>query len=133
MSILVKQYLMPDGRTQYLATEQPPEVEAKAHEMLDFGFVFDIEMLQTGAISMTCMWEHNRKEICLSQEISSNGPEITEKTKLLVENAYTVWKSSYTKLKPVENDWRKQLLKLEEARNAWMPKESDDNYPIDEW
>jgi hypothetical protein len=67
---------------------QPPEIEQKATELIEAGFVFEVEELTTGIVSMDC----NRGEIVLAHELSENGPAIVDAVRILVENAYNTWK-----------------------------------------
>lgn len=88
MSILFTQYLMPDGRTKKVSFQpDDPEIEVKALQLITEGLHFDIEMLSTGVISMTC--EDKENEV-ISIELSGNGPEIINAVTNLVNNAYLI-------------------------------------------
>ncbi len=62
----------------------PQEIEDKANQLISKGCHFDIEMLSTGLISMTC----EQGEEVLSIIICPNGPEVIEATRTLVEEAF---------------------------------------------
>ena len=135
MSILFTQYKMPHGFTEDVTTDSTPEIEAKAHELLDFGFKFDIEMLSTGMISMTCEKEGEEDEI-VAIELSENGPEIREKLISLVNTAYSYWKEEHPELqKSDDHNWRKRMQAVIDARSGWEELRAyphdDDNYPVD--
>ena len=78
------QYLRPDGRRRPLSVTVSEELGALAHELLEKGFHFDIEELQTGMVSMTC----EKGEIVAGHEICPNGPGIDGFIEKLVRSAY---------------------------------------------
>lgn len=84
MPVPFTQYLLPDGRKRSTSIEMPPEIEALAKEIIGAGAHFDIEVLQTGVVSMTC----EKGDKVLSIELSVNGLEIVEHTTLLVQKAH---------------------------------------------
>lgn len=119
MSILFTQYYMPNGRQKHKTFDSDPKTEKLAHEMLDFGFTFDVEILSTGMISMTCM-APDKEETCLASEISTNGPEVVEKVQSLVRNAYQYWQDHKKKFPGWRTNWRGLLAGLEAERKYWM-------------
>jgi hypothetical protein len=84
MSIPFTQYILPNGRTEPVTIEMPAELERKARELITNGCHFDIEILHTGIVSMTC----EKDDDMLSIELSENGPAIMDAVTRLVEGAY---------------------------------------------
>lgn len=85
MSIPFTQYLLPDGRKQRIEIDMPNDVEEKAMRLLKDGCYFDIEVLTTGEISMTCM----KGDDLISMVICANGPAVIDSVRKIVEMAIT--------------------------------------------
>jgi phosphosulfolactate synthase (CoM biosynthesis protein A) len=83
MSIPFTQYLRPDGRKRSVEIDMDKNIEDKAQLLIARGLHFDIEELSTGTISMTC---ENSEDI-ISMKLCSNGPEVIDSVKKLVEEA----------------------------------------------
>lgn len=83
MSIPFTQYLMPDGRKKLAAIEMEAEVEAKAKTLLEKGCHFDIEVLNTGMISMTC----EKGEELISIAICENNFAVVDSVRLIIDKA----------------------------------------------
>lgn len=84
MPIPFTQFLMPDGRRTHVEIDRPPEIEAKAHSLIQCGCRFEIEMLRTGQISMTV--ERGEDET-LAIEVCPNGPDVPVCVDRIVVNA----------------------------------------------
>jgi len=54
MSIPFTQYTLPNGRKSKVIIDMPANIEKIAHALIERGCHFDVEMLSTGLISMTC-------------------------------------------------------------------------------
>ncbi len=77
MEITFTQFFMPDGRQAPVIIDRPDDVGEKAKQLIDSGCRLEIEMLQTGQISMTVEQDKSDGEIdLLAQEICSNGPAV---------------------------------------------------------
>jgi len=77
MEIPFTQFLMPDGRQRPMIIDRPDDIGEKAKQLLESGCRLEIEMLQTGEISMTVERDRSDGEIdLLAQEICSNGPAL---------------------------------------------------------
>lgn len=63
---------MPDGRRKEETIDRPENIELMAHRIINAGFVFEIEMLQTGIISMEIC--HPKTERSLAGALCPNGP-----------------------------------------------------------
>lgn len=72
MPIPFTQYLRPDGRMKEVTIDRPPDVERVALSMIELGCVFEIEMLASGEISMTCELDDE----VLAIEVVPNGPDV---------------------------------------------------------
>jgi hypothetical protein len=83
MSIPFTQYLLPNGRQRPMTIDMPEDVEKKAHALIERGCHFDIEILRTEEVSMTC----ECGDEMLACEICENGPQIKEAVRDLVEDA----------------------------------------------
>ena len=90
MAIEFTQYLMPYGRKKQISFELDKETEKNAPELIDCGFRFDVEVLSTGEVSVTCEGE----EEGLAAEICKNDPAINDSVKKLVNDAYKVLKQT---------------------------------------
>ena len=84
MTIPFTQYLLPAGQRRPTSIDMPLEVEKLAHELIAAGFHFDIEILMTGMISMTC----EKEDDCIAIAVSENGPGIEVHVESLVRNAH---------------------------------------------
>lgn len=83
MSIPFTQYLMPDGRKTKVTIDMPANVEQAAHALIEKGCHFDIEMLSTGMISMTC----EKDDDCLSIEVCPNDERVVAGVEKIVKSA----------------------------------------------
>ena len=83
MSIPFTQYLMPDGRTTEVTIDMPAHVEQAAHALIAKGCHFDIEMLSTGMISMTC----EKGDDCLSIEVCPNDERVVAGVEKIIRSA----------------------------------------------
>ena len=85
MSIPFTQFLMPDGREKPVTIDRPSGVEAKARALIEAGFRFEIEMLQTGEISMEIC--DSEGETVLGAEVCGNGPQVPVAIDKMIEDA----------------------------------------------
>jgi hypothetical protein len=83
MGIQFTQYLRPNGRTKTVWIDLDKTMEDTAKELTDCGCVFEIEVLMTNQVSMTC--EHDGD--VLSHEIVENGPDVPVAVGRLVREA----------------------------------------------
>lgn len=77
------QYLRPNGRPKEVYIDLGIETENKAQQLIDCGCRFDIEILLTGIVSMTC----EQGDELLAMELAPNGPEIPGAVKRLIDSA----------------------------------------------
>jgi hypothetical protein len=84
MPIPFTQFMRPSGRPVQTHIEMPKDIEEKADKLIDLGFIFESEVLQTGEISVTCTNEDGVG----SHELCKNGPDVIEAVKKLVETVY---------------------------------------------
>lgn len=90
MEIPFTQFLMPDGRTRPMIIDRPGDIGKKAKQLIDSGCRLEIEMLQTGEISMTVECDQADDEIkLLAQEVCSNGPAVLIAIDKLISEAAT--------------------------------------------
>lgn len=88
MKIPFTQFLMPDGRQRPMIIDRPDDIGEKAKQLIDSGCRLEIEMLQTGKISMTVERDRSDGEIdLLAQEICSNGPPVPIAVDKLISEA----------------------------------------------
>jgi hypothetical protein len=83
MSIPFTQYLLPNGRKKDVSIDMPSDVEIDAFYLISKGCHFDIEMLTTGAISMTC----EQGDEIVSIEICNNDNSTIAGVQKLVKSA----------------------------------------------
>ena len=77
MEIPFTQFLMPDGRQRSVKIDRPDDIGDKAKQLVASGCRLEIEMLQTGEISMTVERDGDDGEIdLLAQEVCTNGPPV---------------------------------------------------------
>lgn len=82
------QYLRPDGRQKAVVIERPKEIVQEALKLIsEHKCRFDIEVLTTGDVSMTCEQGRGRNHRVLSWEICPNGPAVPEAVDRLVQKA----------------------------------------------
>ena len=88
MSILFTQYLMPDGRIRPVEIEMDDATEEKAQALRKLGCHFDIEVLSTGLISMTCEKDDEEGEETIAIELCENNPDVIKAVHKLVSDSY---------------------------------------------
>lgn len=82
------QYIFPNGRRKSTSIPMSNEIEAKAHELQEAGFGFEIECFpDTQVIHMDCCDE----EAPIADESCSNGPDVPGTVEKLVTNAHSRW------------------------------------------
>ena len=87
MSIEFTQYLLPDGRQKKVLIARHPDIEEIANKLIDMGCHFDIEILTTGVISMTC----EQDEVLLGIQLCPNDntvPGCVDKLILEAEQSF---------------------------------------------
>lgn len=84
MTIPFTQYLRPNGRKSQIAIERSAEVEAKAQKIIEAGYGFECEMLQTGEIHLDCC----NMEQQIASEVVPNGPQVIAAVDRVVEHAF---------------------------------------------
>ena len=89
------QYMLPNGAKKEVGFQVDNEIQLLADDLLKAGCHFDVEVLRTGLVSMTCenegeLFEDNP---VLSIKISRNDPQdLTRNVVLLVKNAHAYLK-----------------------------------------
>lgn len=83
MSIPFTQYMLPDGRVKKVLICMPDEIESRAKALIGDDCRFEIEMLSSGEISMTC----ERDDEVLSIEVCQNGPDVLLAVERLIDVA----------------------------------------------
>ncbi len=87
MSIPFTQYLMPDGEIRPVEIEMDNDIEEKAQALIKLGCHFNIEMLSTGLVSMTCEKDDEEDEL-IAIEICNNNPDVIKAVYKLVSDSY---------------------------------------------
>lgn len=104
MSIPFTQFLMPDGRKRRIVINRPAVIEALAARIIADGYRFEIEMLQTGEVSMEIVKDVPEPEPddCLGGIICVNGPSangilgVPESVDKLIQGCTTLLNESKT-------------------------------------
>lgn len=79
------QFLLPDGRKAPLTVDCSVEVASVAESVIADGYEFQIEILTTREVSMTCFDPQEEEDIAI--EVCPNGPGIEEAVGRLVKQA----------------------------------------------
>jgi len=79
------QYLLPNGQRKQVTIDRDNETETVAHQLIDKGYRFEIEMLTTRHISMTVVDPDDTSDIAI--EICDNDPEVLKAIDRLVRSA----------------------------------------------
>lgn len=77
------QFKRPDGRKVQTGIERPAAIEMMAQRLLKQGFVFEIEELMTGMVSM----EVTDGRSVIASEICTNGPDVPPTVDRMIRNA----------------------------------------------
>lgn len=83
MAIPFTQYLRPDGRARDVSIERPEEIERKALQIIQAGYVFECEELTTGHASLTIADPRKGDDVAI--EVVPNGPAVPDAVDRLVE------------------------------------------------
>ena len=83
---------MPDGKKRTVTMEHPGEW--MAHELISEGWNFEIEILQTGHVSMEVCRDDRDEHETLANELCLNGPEVVKSVDRLIQNAYQKYEIS---------------------------------------
>lgn len=83
MSIIFTQYKLPDGAKSQVEINMAPNVEEVARALIERGCFFEIEILRTGEISMTC----EKGDELISMELCQNNVEVIKAVEGLVKDA----------------------------------------------
>lgn len=81
------QYLMPNGRKRAVTIDVDSEIEHMATELEKKGCRFEIEMLMTGQISMTCERGDIDEPVIFGSCIVENGPGMKEAVEQMVKDS----------------------------------------------
>jgi len=90
MTIPFTQYLQPDGAKRAVVIDMDEETETQAKILIDKGCHFDVEILNTGLISLTC----EDDEDLISIEICENDASIPHAVRKVVRTAIERTKES---------------------------------------
>lgn len=97
MDISFTQFLRPHGKKKEVSFFIDPAYDERVKELLAAGFVFEVEQLTTGEVSlevcMRCDRTADGEHDTLSMEICDNGPPVLVAVAKLVADAYTTWKA----------------------------------------
>lgn len=104
MSIPFTQYLMPYGLKRAIMIDRSPEIESLAKKIIEAGYRFEIEMLQTGEVSMEIVKDipDPEPDDCLGGIVCVNGPSangilgVPESVDKLIQGCTTLLNESKT-------------------------------------
>ncbi len=74
MAVKFTQYILPDGTKKPVEIDLGPEIETLANDIIQAGFVFEIEILSNGMVSATI----SDDEADHAHSITPNGPQVPE-------------------------------------------------------
>ena len=75
-TISFTQYMRPDGRPVPVEIDRPDEIAAKAEQIVDAGYRFELEHLQTGHASLTIFDPDKEEDVAI--RVVPNGPEVID-------------------------------------------------------
>lgn len=84
MRVEFTEYVLPNGRTRIFSVARPPEICEKAEQLKRLGLKLEIEILTTGAVSMTV----ENDEEAIAHEVVVNGPQVLEAVDKLINDAH---------------------------------------------
>lgn len=84
MSIPFTQYLQPEGRTRRAEIDRPGEIEDMAQELLEYGWTFEAEVLNTGEVNLTVF----DGEQDVVGRVVPNGPAVPNAVDEIVKEAH---------------------------------------------
>lgn len=87
MRITFTQFMRPRGHEAYVQIDRPEDIGQKARQLNDAGYVFEIEVLTTGEISMEVVNSKDTDE-SLAGEICANGPGVPGYVDRMITNAF---------------------------------------------
>jgi hypothetical protein len=76
MSVPFTQYLLPHGRATPVMVDRPPEIEALALRFIARGGLYECEMLTTGEVSFTAVFDIDGEQQDIAIEVCANGPPV---------------------------------------------------------
>lgn len=89
MGIPFTQYLRPDGRKQSVSIERPADIETRAQAIIDAGYSFECEELNTNPPRVSFTVASPREdEGDIAIKICVNGPDVPKTVDLLVREVY---------------------------------------------
>lgn len=74
-SLLFTQYVRPDGHRKTISIPCEQVLLDKAQTLIDANYVFEIEVLRSGLVSMTVEKDEGDDVVCASHYICSNEPD----------------------------------------------------------
>ena len=86
MQIPFTQYLRPDARQKSVIIDRPADIELKAQRLIDAGYIFEGEVLQTGECSFTVERRGSDDEP-IAMEVVPHGTGVPEAIDRLVRIA----------------------------------------------
>jgi len=87
MRISFTQFMRPRGHQITVDIDRPEDIARKARQLNDAGYVFEIEVLTTGEISMEVVKSTDNEQV-LANEICTNGPQVPICVDRMVNSAY---------------------------------------------
>jgi len=82
-----RQYLRPDGRQRKVEIDMPPEVEHLAYGFINAGGRYEAEVLTTGDVSLTAVYDVDGEDQDIAIELCDNGPGVPEAVEKLVRKS----------------------------------------------
>ena len=88
MPIPFTQYLLPDGRRKTIHFEATSEYEKKANDLIAAGYVFEVEVLTNGIVSLEVVDGSDEDREAVAAQLSVNGPPIVAKVRKMIDEAH---------------------------------------------
>jgi len=80
------QYLRPNGSRRPISINRPTEMYLKAMRLIEAGYRFEVEVLTTGQVSLTCVDPEDSGDIAI--EVCANNSEVSDKVDAVIEKAW---------------------------------------------
>lgn len=86
--VVFTQYLRPHGQQRQVWITMSPDIKALANILTSHGYVFEIEELTNGMVSMTVEHPKEQEDGPLAHELCQNGPTVPLAVAKLIRNGH---------------------------------------------
>jgi hypothetical protein len=76
MAIEFTQYLLPRGDRKTITIQRPDGIEALSHRFIEAGGKYEAEVLTTGEVSLTAVFDVDGEPQDIAIKVRNNGPDV---------------------------------------------------------